>query len=142
MNGIAKANEILKEFPYPFNVSLKFEQTWEGKIAPLDPFLECLPKNIRIILRQPFFYTGSESRSAWIDGKSTFHSIEPRTEFQVTSMWVDELGVLIVSCGDRTFRCLPGIAYGWGIYVGNKELLQHYGWEEGIEWDDQLKLHW
>ena len=50
-------------------------------------------------------------------------------------MEVNELGILVIRCDACIFQCLPGTSFGWGLYAGPKEIMQHYGWGEGIEWD-------
>lgn len=133
-------NELLKQIPFPFEATLNFDSvSGAGKSESVDAFLFWEAKNIKIILRQPFVY-GILGKSAYISSEKDFRSIEAKSKFVVEAIEINDLGMLIIKCSRGVFQCIPGIYFGWGIYSSDEEIIQHYGWEEGIEYCKEFKF--
>lgn len=140
MNSIKEVNELLGKFPYPLKTALMFTiLTEDGKLEKVDVYLLWEKRNVRIILREPFFY-GTTKGGSLVPNEVAFRKIETRTDFEIQSMSVNQIGELTISCDKgAAFKCMPGASFGWGLYAGTKEIAQHYGLDEGIELDHEFK---
>ena len=138
MNDLTEINEILQRFRYPFAVTLRFNQIGkDNMVEKVDPFLLWEERQIRIILRQPFYFATERNGACFID-EPNFRLVEKRSDFIVESMEVTVEGILKVRCQGCAFLCFPGFGFGWGIYSPKTIIMQHYGWYDGLDYDSSF----
>jgi hypothetical protein len=132
-------NSLLSLIPKNFEAVLQFRSVGETieSTNAVDPYLFWREKGLRIILRQPFLFEQND-RHVLVDSETTFRLIAQSSKFSVLSLRVNETGALIVECRACRFTAFSGVSFGWGIYLGNRELMQHYGVGEGLEWADDF----
>lgn len=129
----AEANSALNEIRLPANAQILFLANPDNP-ALFDTSLKLQDSDVIIDLLAPFVFTNADG-TALIRTKESFEEVEERADFKVTAIRVDDNERLIISCEHSiTFECLPGVYIGWSVYREGKELVQHHGWGEGVEW--------
>jgi hypothetical protein len=139
MNTIKRANEILNKLPYPITVNLTFKEVLNGDLKSVEPHLlqEDIKFPLKILLNFPFYlYTGKNA--ALIFEEEAIIKLKIKTRLNIESIIITELFIMEIRCKECTLIALPSLYFGWGIYKNGKEILQHQGWEEGIEWSDEI----
>ncbi len=138
MDLIGEVNKILADISLPLKVSLKFEDfdikefKIQKNLVNSDPFLISSDKKIKIFLRFPFYVHENDGASV-ICSEEQYNAFLIAPEFLIKKIKVTPLQMLEITCENCTLVAFPGLSFGWGIYQDNRQIVQHNGLDEGIE---------
>lgn len=134
-------NFLKNKLKFPVKVKLQFDdfdiknfEIQKNKVKS-EPYLISAESGLKIQIQSPF-YIGTPSKSCLIVEEETFAFLNISTEMQITQIEISDDQILEITCDSCKIYCLPGVAFGWGIYINKELVAQHYGLDEVIEFGD------
>lgn len=132
---LKEINNLIKNITLPKLFNLVLERIDGNNFAKLE-YQDDL-ENIVVNLGFPFYLCEKE-RCALVGSPEDIHKWKLRSKFKVISLNVNSNQILELKFEEGVLLALPAMYFGWSIYLNDRQLIQHEGWDGGLEYNSKF----